>query len=411
MNGVIVRVQKQVVAGFKYIITFEGINGGNCDVTLWDKLDGSVEVLDDLCSARPMARSIIPGGWMTQDHTSQEYLDMLTEVYFASNSALHPDDLKLVKVESQVAGGINYKFTFKVGGSDVTCEVVIQHRAWLGEKKLLSETCQSVAIPMCGPGMWGPEWEREWDRLNGIKLETPICDPEGLGDPDWIPYMPGGFKDLDVNDPYVASLLVKSGMGAQNGVIVRVQKQVVAGFKYIITFEGINGGNCDVTLWDKLDGSVEVLDDLCSARPMKRAAVPICGPGMWGPEWEREWDRLNSIGIETPICDPEGLDPDCPWCYLNKRSMPGGFVDQDPTDEYFTDMLAEVYFSQNDALQEEDLQLVTVQSQVAGGINYKFTFKVAGSEVLCSILINDRPWREERTIVNNTCADVAVPMF
>ena len=51
---------------------------------------------------------------MTQDHTSQEYLDMLTEVYFASNSALHPDDLKLVKVESQVAGGINYKFTFKV---------------------------------------------------------------------------------------------------------------------------------------------------------------------------------------------------------------------------------------------------------------------------------------------------------
>merc|ERR1719328_697960 len=169
-NGVIVRVQKQVVAGFKYIITFDGINGGNCDVTLWDKLDGSVEVIDDLCSARPMKRA---------------------------------------------------------------------------------------AVPICGPGMWGPEWEREWDRLNSIGIETPICDPEGLGDPDWIPYMPGGFKDLDVNDPYVASLLVKSGMGAQNGVIVRVQKQVVAGFKYIITFEGINGGNCDVTLWDKLDGSVE----------------------------------------------------------------------------------------------------------------------------------------------------------
>ena len=63
-------------------------------------------------------------------------------------------------------------------------------------------------------------------------------------------------------------------MGAQNGVIVRVQKQVVAGFKYIITFEGINGGNCDVTLWDKLDGSVEVLDDLCSARPMARSIIP-----------------------------------------------------------------------------------------------------------------------------------------
>jgi len=285
-NGAIIRVQKQVVAGFKYVITFEGINGGNCDVTLWDKLDGSVEVLDDRCSARPMLRSIVPGGWMTQDHTAKIYRDMLSEVYFASNSALHPDDLKLVKVQSQVASGINYKFIFKVGGSDVTCEVIIQHRAWLGEKTMLSETCQDVAVPMCGPGMWGPEWEREWDRLNGFKLETPIC-----------------------------------------------------------------------------------------------------GPGMWD-DWENNWDR--------PIV---------------KRSMPGGFVDQDATDEFFTDMLAEVYFSRNDALQEEDLQLVKVQSQVAGGINYKFIFKVAGSEVLCSILINDRPWREERTIVKNTCEDVAVPMF
>jgi len=282
-NAMIVRVQKQVVAGFKYIITYE-MNGGRCDVTLWDKLDGSVEILDDLCSARPMVRAIVPGGWMTQDHTSKIYLDMLTEVYFASNSALHPDDLKLVEVESQVASGINYKFTFKVAGSEVTCEVVIQHRAWLGEKKLLSENCQTIAVPMCGPGMWGPEWEKEWDRLTGIKLETPIC-----------------------------------------------------------------------------------------------------GPGMWD-DWENNWDR--------PL-----------------RSMPGGFVDQDATDEYFTDMLAEVYFSRNDALQEEDLELLKVQSQVVSGINYRFIFKVVGSEVTCSILINDKPWREERSIVKNNCADVAVPMF
>jgi len=283
-NAMIVRVQKQVVAGFKYVITFE-MNGGQCDVTLWDKLDGSVELLDDLCSARPMVRAIVPGGWMTQDHTSKVYLDMLTEVYFASNSALHPDDLKLVKVESQVASGINYKFTFAVGGSEVTCEVIIQHRAWLKEKKLLSETCQNVAIPMCGPGMWGPEWEREWDRLVGIKLETPIC-----------------------------------------------------------------------------------------------------GPGMWD-DWENNWDRP-----------------------LTKRSMPGGFVDQDETDEYFTDMLAEVYFSRNDALQQEDLELIKVQSQVVSGINYKFIFKVAKSEVTCSIVINDAPWRGERSIVSDTCDKVVVPM-
>merc|ERR1712018_1075355 len=66
---------------------------------------------------------------------------------------------------------------------------------------------------------------------------------------------------------------------------------------------------------------------------------------------------------------------------LTRRSMPGGFVDQDPSDEFFTDMLAEVYFSRNDALQEEDLELVKVQSQVVSGINYKFIFKVAGSGV------------------------------
>merc|ERR1712178_232410 len=78
------------------------------------------ELLDDLCSARPMVRAIVPGGWMTQDHTSKVYLDMLTEVYFASNSALHPDDLKLVpslSVLCQVASLTRMKLT----STSLTC--------------------------------------------------------------------------------------------------------------------------------------------------------------------------------------------------------------------------------------------------------------------------------------------------
>merc|ERR1711935_492192 len=93
------------------------------------------------------------------------------------------------------------------------------------------------------------------------------------------------------------------------------------------------------------------------------------------------------------------------------RSLDGGFVDQDPTDEYFTDMLAEVYFSSNGALQQEDLELLKVQSQVVNGVNYKFIFKVTGSEVTCAIVINHQPWGSGNTLYKDGCANVAVPMY
>merc|ERR1711956_16252 len=72
------------------------------------------------------------GGWSEQDVNNPRLTDLLEEVYYPQS--IGAENLNLIKVETQVVAGINYKFTFTVGKTNSQCHAIIWHQAWTGTK-------------------------------------------------------------------------------------------------------------------------------------------------------------------------------------------------------------------------------------------------------------------------------------
>merc|ERR1711994_7216 len=79
------------------------------------------------------------GGWQPADANDLDAQQLLQEVYYPTS--IGEENLTLVKVETQIVSGINYKYTFTVGKGHVTCFAIVHSQPWTGTQEVVVDTC------------------------------------------------------------------------------------------------------------------------------------------------------------------------------------------------------------------------------------------------------------------------------
>ena len=413
------RIETQVVAGMNYRYTFNKISAGEeCQVIIfYQSWTETKRVTQDTCSTLEPQNVPMPGGWMEHDVNDPNALQLLEEFYFPS-SGVGAEDVNLVKVETQVVAGINYRMTFEIPATDGTCEVVIFTQEWTNTTEVTSDTCEdAIAAPATQsmPGGWGDGDIHEpayLELFNEVYLSSSDVDAEDLEltrietqvvagmnyrytfnkisageecqviifyqswtetkrvtqdtcstlEPQNVP-MPGGWTEHDVNDPNALQLLEdfyfpSSGVGAEDVNLVKVETQVVAGINYRMSFEiPATDGTCEVVIFTQ------------------------------------EWTNTTEVTSDT--CEDAIV-------VAATQSMPGGWSDGDIHDPAYLELLNDVYSSNSDA-NTEDLELTRIETQVVAGANYRYTFNKLSTEEECKIVIFYQPWTSTATVTEDTC--------
>merc|ERR1711884_66597 len=78
------------------------------------------------------------GGWQEADANDLDATSLLEEVYYPES--VGKEYLTLLKVETQVVKGVNYKYTFQIGGR-VTCYAILHYEAWTDATDIIEDTC------------------------------------------------------------------------------------------------------------------------------------------------------------------------------------------------------------------------------------------------------------------------------
>merc|ERR1712008_612984 len=86
-----------------------------------------------------VAVALSVGGWSEGDINDVEYSALLEEVYYPVS--IGAENLHLIKIETQLVSGVNYKYTFTVGNSNSMCYVIIYHQPWTQTKRIMADTC------------------------------------------------------------------------------------------------------------------------------------------------------------------------------------------------------------------------------------------------------------------------------
>jgi len=144
-----VRAEHQVVDGFNYRMFFNVVGtNAECVVEIYQHWAGHMQVKKDTCflmigNVGPRSLKAVPfvmgGAWQETDANDLEATSLLQEVYFPQS--VGEEYLTLLKVQSQVVSGVNYKYTFQIGKHGVTCYAIVYSQPWTNTKRVTVDTC------------------------------------------------------------------------------------------------------------------------------------------------------------------------------------------------------------------------------------------------------------------------------
>ncbi|XP_057377755.1 uncharacterized protein LOC130699429 [Daphnia carinata] len=155
----IVKAETQVVAGTNYKLNLELSSGANaaplpCEVVIFDQpWTNTRKMIKSSCSAkRKTTRQIpggsqLPGGFSPLDVSSKnvkEIASFATTAISANTNSGPATLVKVIKAESQVVAGTNFKLTMEldpVEGDNLLCEVVVFDQPWTNTRKLSESKC------------------------------------------------------------------------------------------------------------------------------------------------------------------------------------------------------------------------------------------------------------------------------
>jgi len=138
--------QKQVVDGFNYRMSFDVVGANaQCVIEVYEHWSGATSITKDTCVAVVGDRNNnaallgMDGGWKEADANDLDAVSLLNEVYYPQS--VGEDYLTLLKVETQVVSGFNYKYTFQIGQNGVTCYAIVYSQPWTNTKRVTVDTC------------------------------------------------------------------------------------------------------------------------------------------------------------------------------------------------------------------------------------------------------------------------------
>lgn len=162
----IVKAETQVVAGTNYKLNLELANtnaGENaapipCEVVIFDQpWTNTRKMIRSSCSPKrkttrqiPGGSSTLPGGFASLDVNSKnvkEIASFATTAISANTNSGPVTLIKVIKAESQVVAGENFKLTMEldpVEGDNILCEVVVFDQPWTNTRKLSESKCFPV---------------------------------------------------------------------------------------------------------------------------------------------------------------------------------------------------------------------------------------------------------------------------
>jgi hypothetical protein len=162
--------------------------------------------------------------------------------------------LKIVKAETQVVSGTNYKLNLELSGANsevIPCEVVVFDQPWTKTQKLIRSSCTP---------------KRKTTRQVGV--------------------LSGGYSPVDVNDAKVKEIasFASSAISANTNSgpvtltkVVKAESQVVAGINFKLTLE-LNGAEgailCEVIVFDQSWTQTRKLSE-SKCFPAKNALVKV----------------------------------------------------------------------------------------------------------------------------------------
>merc|ERR1711884_195154 len=138
--------QHQVVDGFNYRMFFNVVGtNSQCVIEVYEHWTGDRHITKDTCAIVVSDRNnnavllTRDGGWQEADANDLEAVSLLNEVYYPQS--VGEEYLTLLKVETQVVSGFNYKYTFQIGKHGVTCYAIVYSQPWTNTKKVTVDTC------------------------------------------------------------------------------------------------------------------------------------------------------------------------------------------------------------------------------------------------------------------------------
>ena len=187
----------------------------------------------------------IAGGFSpidVDDPDVKEIADFATSAISESSNSGPLSLIKIVKAESQVVAGRNYKLILElsnvVGGvseaEETLCEVVVFHQPWTQTRKLSKSNCLPIKVIN--------SWTETREPGNSANCQT--AKTESI--PDTPVLIVGGFSPIDVNDASVKEIAdfatTKISESSNSGPlalvkVVKAESQDVAGKNYKLTLE------------------------------------------------------------------------------------------------------------------------------------------------------------------------------
>jgi len=416
-------VQTQVVAGINYRFIFGDDNRMSCEIDYFEQAwTNTHTVTRDTCKtivakqARRMLMAV--GGYVAQDVTDPHWAAML---YDLENTYGLIDfgnaEVKIVDVATQLVSGVNTKYTLTVDGK--TCTLVVYEQTWTNTRQISSDTCGANVphIRQLGGGLAGG-WASQ--------------DPT---DPKWSDML----TMLDTN------LNLINLNGAHDLEIVAVKQQVVAGINYDFTLR-IHNQICNLVYYEQSwTNTHQITSDTCNIAVHKRQlAGGYTKQDASDPKWAnllQELDQqyhlidmqgvngLQILGVDTQVVagtnykftllvhgktctlvfyeqiwtNTRQISTDtCGVTAPHTRQLGGGLVDQDPTDQKWTDLISKLaslnLINLNGA---NDLEIVAVKQQVVSGMKYDFTLRIHNH--VCHLVYYEQSWTNTHQITSDTC--------
>lgn len=323
---------------------------------------GALLAIDGVSSAVLVKRQIgFTGGFSPariDDKTVKEMADFATTAIAANTNSGPVKLIKLVKAETQVVSGTNYKLQLELAGTGANaesraCEALVFNQPWTNTRKLIRSSCAPLT-----------------------KSKTSKRQ------------IPGGFSEVDVNDDSVkemaqfvtTSLSETSNSGPVTLIeVVKAETQVVAGKNYKLTLKFTDASNaepytCEAVIFDQSwTKTRELLSSTC---PTFKAVK-------------------QAIAIEAPA-DPPSV---------------GGFTDIDVNDEQVQEMAkfatASLIGDSSNSVPVKLVSIVKARVQLVAGKNYEMTLQVSDGEnadpYTCEVIIFDQPWTQTREVKKSFC--------
>jgi hypothetical protein len=176
------------------------------------------------------------------DPNVKEIADFATSAISESSNSGPLSLIKIVKAESQVVAGRNYKLILElssvVDGASETeetlCEVIVFHQPWTQTRKLSKSNCLPIKVIH--------SWTET--RELGASVNCEKAQIEAV--PDTPAIMVGGFSPIDTDDASVKEIAdfatTRISESSNSGplaliTVVKAESQVVAGKNYKLTLE------------------------------------------------------------------------------------------------------------------------------------------------------------------------------